>query len=220
MRIIVTLCALVLVAGCASHQPYYDSINAANAKMVEAIQAKAAADAARYKAIAEIASTSADPSARVAAVMAMALTGQSEQRQIAPVVAQQPAASEALQWAQVLAQPLTYLGSGYYNMRIQTNASNNAMLLGRSTNETFGAMGTTIGNVGLGMGHLIPQPGATYNYTASGGSVAGGGSIATTTTSDRHDVTDNHSQTATPTVVQPQPGRICAPDAGGVMVCQ
>jgi hypothetical protein len=89
-------------------------------------------------------------------------------------------------------------------------------------------LATAVGNAATAGYSHVQAPGAstvtTTTNTASNGSVAGGGSVApvtsTTTATTTTTTTDNHSQTAPPTVVQPQPGRVCAPDATGAMVCQ
>lgn len=99
---ILTLC---LLTGCASATTeYYEAVEAA-------AQANAAASQAKFQALSAIAAAG-DGQAASAAVMALALT---QTPSISPV----PQQSQAIQWASILAAPLTSLGMAW----VQSDAS-------------------------------------------------------------------------------------------------
>ena len=97
MKTIVTVLAtMLLISGCASSSSqYYEAIQ-------KAAEANSAATQAKFEALSQIAS-SGDGQAASAAVMALALTQ-------TPAIQPIPQQSEALQWASVLASPVTSLG--------------------------------------------------------------------------------------------------------------
>jgi outer membrane murein-binding lipoprotein Lpp len=212
------ICSVALLAGCAGNGDYYRSIDQANKLNADVARAQAEAQAARYAALGTIAAGSGDAQTKLAAVMALALgtSGQAAPANTSMVPAA-PQPSQALQWASILLPTVGQLGTGYYGMRTSITASNNARDLGISTNQAFTALGGSIATAGAA-GYPFVQASTTIN-TASGGSVAGGGSVAPVTNTTTTTTTDNHSQTAPPYVVQPQPGRICTVDATGVMTC-
>jgi len=91
-----TLTLLVLLTGCASSTTqYYEAVQ-------QAATASAEASKAKFEALSKIASAG-DGQAASAAVMALALTQ-------TPTITPQPQQSQALQWASILASPVTSLG--------------------------------------------------------------------------------------------------------------
>lgn len=135
--------AAALLTGCANYGEYYRSVEASNSAMIAAVRAQAEADAVRFNVLMRIAE-SGDTTAKALAVMAMATSG--ARGVPTPAVAQMPQ-NEALQWASVLVPGVTQGLMGYYNMRTNMRSSDNATLLGLSTNQTM-----------LGMGSLIAEP--------------------------------------------------------------
>ena len=132
MKKLASVAALVVMAGCTSTTTqYYEAVTAA-------AQSNAAAAQAKFDALATIAS-SGDGQAASAAVMALALT---QTPSINPV----PQQSQALQWASILATPVTSLGMMWmqsdsaktmakYNAdvslaRVQATSQSNAALYG------------------------------------------------------------------------------------------
>lgn len=96
MKLITTILAVLLLAGCASSSTqYYEAVQ-------RTAEANAKAAQAKFDALSKIAA-SGDGSAASAAVMALALTNTSN---VQPI----PQQSEALQWASILASPVTSLG--------------------------------------------------------------------------------------------------------------
>lgn len=98
MKVITTalLAALLFITGCAStNSLYYESVQKTAEANARAVQAK-------FDALSKIAS-SGDGQAASAAVMALALTGTPNSQPI-------PQKSEAIQWASILASPVTSLG--------------------------------------------------------------------------------------------------------------
>ena len=96
MKAILSILCAVLVAGCASsNTQYYEAVQ-------KAAEANSAAAQSKFEALSKIAA-SGDGQAASAAVMALALTQTST---IQPI----PQQSEAIQWASVLASPVTSLG--------------------------------------------------------------------------------------------------------------
>jgi hypothetical protein len=91
-----TVALLVMLTGCASStSQYYEAVQ-------KAAQANAEASKAKFDALSKIASAG-DGQAASAAVMALALTQ-------TPTITPQPQQSQALQWASILATPVTSLG--------------------------------------------------------------------------------------------------------------
>lgn len=92
----VLLCVLLIMGGCASSNSlYYEAVQ-------KTAEANAKAAQAKFDALSQIAS-SGDGQAASAAVMALALTQTSS---VQPI----PQKSEAIQWASILASPVTSLG--------------------------------------------------------------------------------------------------------------
>lgn len=96
MKIIAAVLAVLIVTGCASSNSlYYEAVQ-------KTAEANSKAAQAKFDALAQIAS-SGDGQAASAAVMALALTQTSN---VQPI----PQKSEAIQWASILASPVTSLG--------------------------------------------------------------------------------------------------------------
>jgi len=96
MKTLAILAVIIGISGCStSSTQYYEAVAAA-------AQSNAAASQAKFEALSKIAATG-DGQAASAAVMAMALTQTST---IQPI----PQQSEAMQWASILASPVTSLG--------------------------------------------------------------------------------------------------------------
>ena len=159
MKLITTTLAVLLLVGCASSSTqYYEAVQ-------KAAEANAKAAQAKFDALAAIASAG-DGQAASAAVMALALT---QTPSINPV----PQQSDALQWASVLASPVTSLGMMWmqadsakamarYNTtvdlaRVKANAEteqslygsfvNTASITGNVATTGLTTMGTAVGNV-------------------------------------------------------------------------
>lgn len=159
MKAIVALFLAVSITGCASSSSqYYEAVQ-------KAAESNALAAQAKFEALSKIASAG-DGQAASAAVMALALT---QTPSITPI----PQQSDALQWASVLAAPISNLGAMYlqndatktlakYNARvdmarISADASTQQALYGAfvASNATTGEvaisgltqMGTALGNV-------------------------------------------------------------------------
>lgn len=95
-KILAGIATTLLISGCASSTTqYYEAVEAA-------AQANAAASQAKFSALSAIASAG-DGQAASAAVMALALTQ-------TPTITPVPQQSQALQWASILATPITSLG--------------------------------------------------------------------------------------------------------------
>jgi len=96
MKFITTMLAVLLLVGCAtSSTQYYEAVQ-------KAAEANSRAAQAKFDALSAIA-TAGDGQAASAAVMALALTQ-------TPSVTPIPQQSEAIQWASILASPVTSLG--------------------------------------------------------------------------------------------------------------
>ena len=182
MKILTLLCAVVLT-GCSTAE--YDRYAKAQTDIAVA---RHQAEAEKYKAMSEIAKAG-DSAAKVAAVMAMAMGSNNSTTATA---IQPPQTSEALQWASILVPGLTQVVGMRYNYMSQKVSSDNAAVLGVSTNNTF-----------ANMAGKIQAPGSISTTTLSGTGNLGSG---TYTTTDRNDVT-----TPTPVVVAPPVPVIVAP---------
>lgn len=182
MKILTLLCAVVLT-GCSTAE--YDRYAKAQTDIAVA---RHQAEAEKYKAMSEIAKAG-DSAAKVAAVMAMAMGNNNSTTATA---IQPPQTSEALQWASILVPGLTQVVGMRYNYMSQKVSSDNAAVLGVSTNNTF-----------ANMAGKIQAPGSISTTTLSGTGNLGSG---TYTTTDRNDVT-----TPTPVVVAPPVPVIVAP---------
>lgn len=148
--------ALIALTGCSSTTTqYYEAVTAA-------AQANAAASQAKFDALSAIAAAG-DGQAASAAVMALALTQ-------TPTIAPVPQQSQAIQWASILAAPLTSLGMAYvqsdasktmarYNAdvslaRVAATSQSNAALYG-----TFADMNQATADVGIaGLGAAGSAP--------------------------------------------------------------
>lgn len=109
----------LFAAGCASNTEYYAAIDAANVRNAEIAMANAEAERTRMIALAELANTG-DETSRVAAILGLAMSGnQTNNAQVRVVTPERPE-NPALEWARVLAHPLTSIGLGYYGYRTST----------------------------------------------------------------------------------------------------
>lgn len=159
MKALTTILAVLLITGCASSSTqYYEAVQ-------KAAEANSKAAQAKFDALSAIASAG-DGQAASAAVMALALTQ-------TPSVSPVPQQSEAIQWASILASPVTSLGMMWMQAdsakamaqygaqvdlaRVQANSADNQALYGSfvSANAITGdvantgltQMGTSLGNV-------------------------------------------------------------------------
>lgn len=156
MKRLVATAAVVFLCGCSSTTTqYYEAVTAA-------AQANAAASQAKFDALSAIAAAG-DGQAASAAVMALALTQ-------TPTVSPVPQQSQAIQWASILAAPLTSLGMAWvqsdasktmakYNAdvslaRVAATSQSNAALYG-----TFADMNQATADVGIaGLGAAGSAP--------------------------------------------------------------
>ena len=146
MKKLVAAAAVVFLCGCSSTTTqYYEAVTAA-------AQANAAASQAKFDALSAIAAAG-DGQAASAAVMALALTQ-------TPTINPVPQQSQAIQWASILAAPLTSLGMAWvqsdasktmakYNAdvslaRVAATSQSNAALYG-----TFADMNQATADVGI-----------------------------------------------------------------------
>lgn len=149
------LAALALTLGaCSNMGRYYESVEHSNATNVEIAKARYQADIAKYMVMKSVAD-SGDTAAKVAVVMAMAFENAGGQNTPKPTMPAQPQ-NEALQWASLIVPGIVQLGSGYFNLVQNTNASDNARILGLSTNSTFGMMAQEINDP-----TIVTQPAPT-----------------------------------------------------------
>ena len=156
MKRLVATAAVVFLCGCSSNTTqYYEAVTAA-------AQANAAASQAKFDALSAIAAAG-DGQAASAAVMALALTQ-------TPTINPVPQQSQAIQWASILAAPLTSLGMAWvqsdasktmakYNAdvslaRVAATSQSNAALYG-----TFADMNQATADVGIaGLGAAGTAP--------------------------------------------------------------
>jgi len=149
MKRILAAFSLLFIVGCAStNELYYESVQKTAEANARAVQAK-------FDALSKIAS-SGDGQAASAAVMALALTSTPNAQPI-------PQKSEAIQWASILATPVTSLGMMWmqadsaktmaqYNAqvdlaRVQANSADNQALYGAFVNAN--AITGDVANTGL-----------------------------------------------------------------------
>ena len=127
--------ACVLLTGCASQSEFY-------AAQIAIAQANSAAAQARTAALVELTRGGSD-TARVAAAFGLAfdqVTNRPTQVQQAP--------NEALQWASILAGPVTGIWLGKYARDVAITNSNNSAAVSMNTNSTMAGMATAgIGGV-------------------------------------------------------------------------
>lgn len=225
---IAALTAAALSAACSTQAEYQAYAAAHQSQAQSAAQSAASqttAEIARYTALSQIANSSADPTSRVAAVMAIAMDGRANTgRQSAPqsqIVAPSSNAETVLRWAQVVVPGVTALYGIRANALTAMNASDNAAATSASTNNAFvGIAGriqapaanvttNTLSGTGvLGTGSYTNTPTTTTTTSSMGGSgVLGSGAYSPATT-------DNHASTSS------TPGRVCAVDSLGTLVCQ
>ena len=160
---------------------------------IDAQIAQSKAQEARYKALSDIAQMG-DTTAKVAAVMALTDSNSRNQNSVsAPVTGGQ----QALQWASVLLPTATQIYSVNKSTQLGMRQSDNATVLGVSTNAAF-----------VGMASKIQAPGA--NMTLNGSGVLGSGSYdigansgANSGNSGKLSGTNLLDSTATPTIVRP-----------------
>lgn len=165
MRSILALFAVLVLAGCAA-TPYaeYAKIHAAYAT----------AQAAKYTAIGAV-GVSGDTAAKVAAMFALQGAGQQAMPSIA---APKSAADSVREWAGILVPSLVQGYGMYSNTRLGIAQSDNATLLGVSTNDAF-----------VNMAGQIQAPAASMTIGGSG--VIGAGSFST----DSHAIEGSYSPT-------------------------
>lgn len=112
----------VFLVGCASNQPYYESVNHANETAARIELARAQAEVERMKVLQSIAQTG-DETSRTAAVMALAFGGQQGGSQQSTSISNPQrapdAGEQALRWAGVLAPSLTMLYGINRNAAVQ-----------------------------------------------------------------------------------------------------
>ena len=167
--VIAAAAAMFTLGGCATPYADYAKIHAGYAKAQEE----------KYKAIALIAQ-SGDVTSKVAAMFALQGAGQAQQPAIA---APRSTADSVRDWASILIPSLVQGYGMYSNTRLGIAQSDNATVLGVSTNETF-----------LGMAGQIQAPAA--NMTIGGSGVIGDGDYSTDTHSiyDSYNPVDNSNQ--------------------------
>lgn len=190
--------------------------------------AKSNAEKARFEALAAIAKDGSDAS-RIAATMALAFGGAGGATASQPQI-QAPQSSSALQWAQVLMPSVTQLYSISQSTRLGMSQSENATRVAESTNNAF------VGIAGKIQAPVTVTPQAnvtttTTTSTDSHNSAASTTSTASTTTSigasgvignGSYSTAANPTTTTTTTTTNPattMPGKVCAVDALGALVC-
>lgn len=138
----------VLSVGCATNSEYFAAVDLANQRAAEIAESRSQAYSDRVRALAELAASD-DPATRTAAAMALAFSEMGETPEL--IVPNAPE-SRALQWASVLASPLTNLGIAYIGHRTsrQQIAANRDISL--STNESFVEMNRSGLNAVQGVG--------------------------------------------------------------------
>lgn len=183
-KLTVVLVSVLVLSGCATEE--YAQYSAAQTNIANA---RSNSEIARYNALSVIAKEG-DPTSKVAAVMALALGNGSNGTQS---TIQAPATNQALQWASILVPGLTSIAGMRYQYLGNKAASDNAMALGISTNETF-----------LGMAGQIQAPGAITNTTLSGTGTMGSGDYT---------ITDDHTINTPISVIPPVvPPVVVVPD--------
>lgn len=135
---LIPLLLIFTLTGCASYGEYYASVDAANARQVEAQRAQAEADAIRFQALMRIAE-SGDETAKVAATMALALSGG---RGVPAMAVPSQPQNEAIQWASILAPTLMQGFQIIESNRTQRRMNDNSTRLGLSTNDVWLTLGT------------------------------------------------------------------------------
>ena len=154
-KIVLGLITALFLTGCTSYGDYIKSVDASNARQVEAQKAQAEAEIAKYTALRYIAE-SGNETAKIAATMAIALT--TSQRSVAMAVAAQPQ-NEALQWASILSPVAMHGMSLSYNTKLAIRQSDNATIMGINTNQTYRGFASEINDPTIVMQPApIPQP--------------------------------------------------------------
>jgi uncharacterized lipoprotein YmbA len=137
-KLIASALAFVMV-GCSTTADLYKA-------QVEVARYNAQTAQARLQAIQAITANASD-TVRIAAAFSLTFDQlTNKQQQVTPVQ------SEAIQWASILASPLTALGMGYMGMKTNINASNNARDVQLGTMQSMTGMGLQI------------REGSTYGY--------------------------------------------------------
>jgi len=137
-----TICSVLILAGCASGPSNYQLYADTQAKIA---QANAVSDTARYNALLEIAKNG-DSAAKVAAVLSiqMGQGGSSRpQQQVAPP---EDWDTKLLRWAGLILPTATQLYGIHSQRQVAITQSNNAAATAASTNQTFATMSTNMGN--------------------------------------------------------------------------
>ena len=165
MKSLIAMFSVLFLAGCAA-TPYE--------KYAEIHQAYATAQAAKYTAIGAIA-VSGDTTAKVAAMFAL-YTGGNGGSGTPQIAAPKSAGDSVREWAGILIPSLVQGYGIFGSTRLGMRQSDNATVLGVSTNDAF-----------VNMAGQIQAPAA--NLTLSGSGVIGAGSYST----DTHAITDSYN---------------------------
>lgn len=137
-----TICSVLILAGCASGPSNYQLYADTQAKIA---QANAVSDTARYNALLEIAKNG-DSAAKVAAVLSIQMGqggGSRPQQQVAPP---EDWDTKLLRWAGLILPTATQLYGIHSQRQVAITQSNNAAATAASTNQTFATMSTNMGN--------------------------------------------------------------------------
>lgn len=137
-----TICSVLILAGCASGPSNYQLYADTQAKIA---QANAVSDTARYNALLEIAKNG-DSAAKVAAVLSIQMGqggGGRPQQQVAPP---EDWDTKLLRWAGLILPTATQLYGIHSQRQVAITQSNNAAATAASTNQTFATMSTNMGN--------------------------------------------------------------------------
>lgn len=142
LKIAAILSSLLVLAGCATSKEEYLAY-------VEAEKAKSLAEVARYQALSNIGTKGDVTASTVASIMlGIGSVGSNGSRGTAPPVS---AGETALRWASILVPSLTQIGTATIQAGVAKRQSDNATILGVSTNEAF-----------VGMAKEIQAPGPIY----------------------------------------------------------
>jgi hypothetical protein len=144
IRTIAILTMVAAVSGCASTD-YYRTISEANQINYEIQKAKYNAELAKFSAMAAVAQN-ADPIAQAVAVAMMAMSSNHDSRTASTLITPQQPQNPWLQWAGVLANPITQLGVAAINAGVSINASDNNTTITLGNQSLLETMSTNIVN--------------------------------------------------------------------------
>ena len=143
-KLIATTALAFSMVGCSTTADLYKA-------QVEVARYNAQTAQARLQAIQAITNNASD-TVRIAAAFSLTFDQlTNKQQQVTPVQ------SEAIQWASILASPLTALGMGYMGMKTNINASNNARDVQLGTMQSMTGMGIQI-REGTATGYEFVNP--------------------------------------------------------------